>query len=83
MTYPNTTDSCLKDNVNHPGHYTFCGIECIDVIEILGLLPGFCLGSAIKYIWRRDHKGSAVEDLKKSVWYLNKYIQYLEKNCAK
>ena len=37
------------DNINHPQHYQHpSGIECIDITEHMN----FCLGNAIKYIWR-------------------------------
>ena len=29
-------------------------------------------GSAIKYIWRHEHKGKPLEDLDKAIWFLNK-----------
>jgi Ni,Fe-hydrogenase III large subunit len=35
----------------------------------------FCLGNAVKYIWRADLKGDAIEDLKKAVWYVNREIE--------
>ena len=67
------------DNVNHPKHYTNhpSGIECIQVTEHMN----FCLGNAIKYLWRADLK-NRVEDLKKAVWYINREIQRRE-NVAK
>jgi hypothetical protein len=34
---------------------------------------GFCLGNAVKYIWRADMK-NGVEDLQKAVWYLQREI---------
>ena len=43
------------------------GIECIDVIENYSLN----LGTALKYIWRRDHKGGR-EDLRKAANYLRR-----------
>jgi hypothetical protein len=60
------------DMVNHPPHYTShpSGVECIQVTEHYG----FCIGSAIKYLWRAGLKGDAVEDLKKAVWYINREI---------
>ena len=64
------------DAVNHQPHYTHGGIETIDIIEAWGL--GFCLGNAVKYISRAGHKGSKVEDLKKSRWYLDREIARLE-----
>jgi hypothetical protein len=61
-----------EDLVNHPKHYTShpSGIECIQVTEHMG----FNLGNAMKYIWRADEKGKAVEDLRKAVWYINREI---------
>lgn len=56
--------------IDHPSHYTShpSGIECI---EITGRLP-FCLGNAVKYLWRCDAKGAPVEDLRKALWYLRR-----------
>ena len=67
------------DTVNHPAHYTFGSIEVIDVIE--GLMLPYHLGNAVKYIARagRKDKNKIAEDLKKAIWYLNRYIEYLEK----
>lgn len=65
-----------QDNVNHPTHYTAhpSGVECIQVTEYMG----FCLGNAIKYIWRADLKQDAIEDLKKACWYLDREIERRE-----
>ena len=68
----------LKDNVNHPAHYTFGKYEVIDIIKDQlseEQFKGYCLGNAIKYICRCQHKGKFKEDLKKSIWYLNKIIE--------
>ena len=64
------------DTVNHPPHYTAhpSGVECIQVTEHMN----FCLGNAIKYIWRADLKHDAIEDLKKAVWYVNREIERRE-----
>ena len=73
----------VPDPVNHPTHYTSsparcaecaCAIECIDITSHMG----FSLGNAVKYIWRADLKGAAVEDLKKAAWYLQHEIQRRE-----
>lgn len=63
----------MADTVNHPPHYTShpSGIECIQVVEHMG----FCLGNAIKYIWRADLKGTAVTDLQKARWYIDREIE--------
>jgi hypothetical protein len=61
------------DAVNHPAHYTShpSGIECIHVTQHMN----FCLGNAIKYIWRADEKGNAIEDLEKAKWYIEQEIR--------
>lgn len=61
------------DSVNHPPHYTNhpSGVECIQVTEHMS----FCLGNAVKYIWRADEKGNAIEDLKKAIWYIDREIK--------
>lgn len=66
-----------QDLVNHPPHYTFGRLEVIDVLEDWGL--GFHLGNAVKYIARAEHKGDALQDLKKARWYLDREIQRREK----
>ena len=67
------------DNVNHPAHYTYGSIEVIDAIE--GLLLPYHLGNAVKYIARAGRKDPAKteEDLRKAIWYINRYIIFLEK----
>jgi hypothetical protein len=35
---------------------------------------GFCLGNAMKYIWRADEKHDAIEDLRKARWYIEREI---------
>ena len=69
-----------EDLVNHPKYYTG-DIECIDVIKQQFGLDGmikFCLGNAMKYIFRCEHKGTTKMDLQKAVWYLNKAIDNME-----
>jgi hypothetical protein len=61
--------------VNHPPHYNVGKIEVIAAIEDWQL--GFCLGNVVKYVARAEHKGNALEDLKKAQWYLNRHIQSL------
>lgn len=59
------------DPVNKPKHYNShpSGLETIQVTEHMN----FCLGNAIKYIWRADLK-NGIEDLEKAIWYLNREI---------
>lgn len=66
---------CMRkgtDPVSHPPHYTQhpSGVECIQITEHMG----FCLGNAIKYIWRADLKTDAIEDLKKARWYIDREL---------
>lgn len=62
----------MSDKIN-PEHYRShaSGIECIQVTEHLN----FCLGNAVKYIWRADLKGDGVADLEKAAWYISREIQ--------
>lgn len=64
-----------NDNVNNPKHYTGhpSGVECIQITEHMN----FCIGSAIKYLWRHGKKDpqATVEDLQKARWYIDREIQ--------
>lgn len=53
-----------EEKVNHPKHYNMGKIEVIDVLEDWKL--NFHLGNTVKYIVRSPHKGTELEDLKKS-----------------
>lgn len=71
------------DMVNHPQHYTAhpSGIECIEVARHFD----FCIGNAIKYLWRSGLKQEAsmsnaekeIEDLKKAIFYIQDKINQL------
>lgn len=75
-----------SDSVNNPKHYTShpSGVECIQITEHYN----FCVGNAIKYLWRcglkqdadKDPVEKQIEDLKKSIWYINREIENLEKS---
>jgi hypothetical protein len=66
----------IDDPVNHPSHYTWhpSGVEVIQITEHMN----FCLGNAIKYILRSDHKKDQIQDLEKAVWYINREIERLK-----
>jgi len=68
----------MSDAVKHPTHYTShpSGIECIEITKHMG----FCLGNAIKYIWRADLKENAIEDLEKAMQYIEFEIEKRKKN---
>lgn len=75
----------MSDNVNHPSHYTSdpSGVECIDIT----MHRDFCIGNAMKYIWRAglkkeygiDDKQKQIEDLRKAIWYIGKEIELLQR----
>jgi len=70
----------MTDNVNHPPHYKKGEIECIDAIKS-ALGDGFKFylqGNAMKYLWRYEHKGKAIEDLEKATWYINRLKEQYE-----
>jgi len=64
------------DPVN-PDHYKNGKLECVEVIETLGL--GYHLGTALKYLWRAGRKGDALTDLRKCRWFIDRAIANLEK----
>lgn len=72
----------MDDDVNHPAHYTShpSGVECIDITEHYS----FCIGNAIKYLWRAGLKGDEIKDLQKAAWYINRELsrRLMDKNWA-
>ena len=65
----------MTDPTN-PAHYRAhpSGVECIAITEHMG----FCVGNAVKYLWRAGLKGDALEDLRKARWYVDREISRLE-----
>lgn len=65
------------NTINHPAHYTDStkSCECIEVAQY----HSFCVGNAIKYVWRHRLKGRPLEDLQKAEWYLQRAIGNGEK----
>lgn len=70
-------DKEVKKDAINPEHYKShpSGVECIQITQHMN----FCIGNAIKYLWRAGKKGDAVEDLKKAKWYIDKEIERLNK----
>ena len=67
-----------KEMVNHPSHYKNGKYEAIDImIDVFGKdkVANFCELNAFKYLWRANNKGTDIQDKKKAIWYLNKYIE--------
>lgn len=61
------------DEIHHPEHYTWKGVECKDVIETMtrGLsgVEAYYMGNIIKYLYRYPKKGTLISDLSKAVEY--------------
>ncbi len=68
----------MSDAIN-PNHYKRGGIECIDVLEAIGVAKDFCRGNCIKYLYRLGEKDDALQEAKKAAWYANRLVQIIEK----
>ena len=79
------------DMVNHPSHYTFGKVECIDALESMAegynvfgsSKEGPCVFATlawqvVKYVWRAPLKGKMHEDLMKAKFYLERLITKVE-----
>ena len=67
----------VPEEINHPDRYAGGKYECIDIMQdVFGAdaVKHFCILNAFKYVWRAEKK-NGIEDIKKAVWYLNKYIE--------
>lgn len=67
----------MVDVVNHPTHYCTGKFECINVMmETQGVeaVKAFCICNAFKYMYRHNKK-NGTEDVKKAMWYLEKYLE--------
>ena len=62
--------------VTKPIHYNShpSGVEAIQVTEHMN----FCVGNAMKYLWRADLK-NGLEDLEKAAWYIQREIERRKK----
>ena len=67
----------FKDAIN-PDHYKRGGIEAIDYIQAK-LTPeefaGYCLGNMLKYLSRLGHKDEAAQEMRKAIWYGERWLQ--------
>ena len=73
-----TTKKPAKNDPTNPAHYRAhpSGVEAIQITEHLG----FCLGNAVKYIWRAGERPErTIEDLRKAVWYVEREIARLQR----
>ena len=77
--YPATSCTCHEvapAAIEHPAHYNWFDIECMDVAQHFP----FHRGNALKYIWRAGHKPGAdeVDDLEKAIYCLQQEIARLK-----
>ena len=75
------TSEPQKEMVNHPSHYKNNKYEAINImLDVFGKdkTAAFCELNAFKYLWRANNKGTDIQDKKKAIWYLNKYIELKE-----
>jgi hypothetical protein len=73
----------MSEKVNHPDHYggESNPYEAIKVIEAWDL--NFHLGNVVKYISRAGKKSeNNIEDLKKAEWYLNRYVEFIQRKSS-
>lgn len=74
------------DVVNSPPHYTVGGIETIDFIQAK-LSPeefaGYCRGNMLKYIARAGHKDDAGQDMRKALWYGERWLRARDASAKK
>lgn len=72
-----------SDEIHHPDHYTWKGVECKDVIEtmVTGLsgIEAYYMGNIIKYLYRYPKKGTLETDLAKAAQYMDFLKEYFEK----
>lgn len=76
-----TTPPPNSEAVDHPAHYGGADDphEHVKCMEGTGLVHNAMLYNCTKYLWRAGKKGSALEDLRKARWYLDREIQRREK----
>lgn len=70
------------DPVNKPEHYANTKVECIDAMEeVFGKerVMIFSLLNCYKYLWRRKDKDNEEQDIRKALWYFDKYKELLNR----
>jgi hypothetical protein len=66
----------MGDEIAHPDHYCShpSGVETIEIAKH----ESFCIGSAMKYLFRYKHKGTPIKDLRKAIKHIEFEIKRLE-----
>ena len=70
-----------KEFVNHPEHYKAGKNNEFEHYKVVKALDwDFFIGNATKYLWRsgKKDKNKEVEDLRKSIWYIEEKIKWIE-----
>ena len=71
-----------NDLIHHPDHYTWKGVECPTVIQLMtvGLMgvEAYYIGNIVKYLYRYPKKGTLLQDLRKAREYIDMLIGYFE-----
>lgn len=71
-----------NDLIHHPDHYTWKGVECKTVIQLMtvGLMgvEAYYIGNIVKYLYRYPKKGTLLQDLRKAREYIDMLIGYFE-----
>ena len=70
-----------NDMVNNPSHYQ-SATKALDIDAITCMraafgdenVKAFCLGNALKYVYRSSSKGQNT-DINKAIWYLQKFLE--------
>lgn len=69
-----------KDSIK-PQHYRKhpSSVQCIELTEHMS----FCLGNALDCVCKADLKDTAIEDLEKAMWYIQREITLRKANLNK
>jgi Protein of unknwon function (DUF3310) len=67
----------MNDPINKPNHYNWhpSGVQCVEISEHFTAN----ISKAIDYLWRHNHKGTPIEDLKKAAWFIQREIKCMNK----
>lgn len=71
----------MNDIINHPEHYTTGKVDCLQLmLDTQGVeaVKHFCICNSIKYLYRHNKKNGD-EDIRKASFYLNKYVELIDK----
>ena len=84
MEETNKIEDSKNDMINHPNHYTWRGLECVEFIKdfVMNQKVGFyavCEANIFKYLYRWQRK-NGLQDLLKAKKYLEMLIKDVEEN---